>query len=205
MGCSVFMTAILKFIPMPVLYGVFLYMGVSSLQGIQFFDRLKLFGMPAKHQPDFIYLRHVPLRKVHLFTLIQLTCLVLLWVIKASPAAIVFPMMVLALVFVRKVMDLCFSKRELSWLDDLMPESKKKKLDDAKKKAKEEEEAEKMLEMGGDKFPLESRKLLSSPGKNNSFRCDPSEINISDEMPKTTVWKALSMNSGNTKEKSLFN
>ena len=60
----------------------------------QFFDRLKLFGMPAKHQPDFIYLRHVPLRKVHLFTLIQLTCLVLLWVIKASPAAIVFPMMV---------------------------------------------------------------------------------------------------------------
>ncbi|KAL1767435.1 electroneutral sodium bicarbonate exchanger 1 isoform X1 [Sigmodon hispidus] len=204
MGCSVFMTAVLKFIPMPVLYGVFLYMGVSSLQGIQFFDRLKLFGMPAKHQPDFIYLRHVPLRKVHLFTLIQLTCLVLLWVIKASPAAIVFPMMVLALVFVRKVMDLCFSKRELSWLDDLMPESKKKKLDDAKKKAKEEE-AEKMLDIGGDKFPLESRKLLSSPGNNSSFRCDPSEINISDEMPKTTVWKALSINSGTTKEKSLFN
>ena len=60
----------------------------------QFFDRLKLFGMPAKHQPDFIYLRHVPLRKVHLFTLIQLTCLVLLWAIKASPAASVCPMMV---------------------------------------------------------------------------------------------------------------
>lgn len=50
--------------------------------------------MPAKHQPDFIYLRHVPLRKVHLFTVTQLTCLVLLWVIKTSPAAIVFPMMV---------------------------------------------------------------------------------------------------------------
>ncbi|GLD62766.1 electroneutral sodium bicarbonate exchanger 1-like protein [Lates japonicus] len=60
MGCSVFMTGALQFIPMPVLYGVFLYMGVSSLKGIQFFDRLKLFGMPAKHQPDFIYLRHVP-------------------------------------------------------------------------------------------------------------------------------------------------
>ncbi|XP_010209582.1 PREDICTED: electroneutral sodium bicarbonate exchanger 1-like, partial [Tinamus guttatus] len=136
----------LQFIPMPVLYGVFLYMGVSSLRGIQFFDRLKLFGMPEKHQPDFIYLRHVPLRKVHLFTLIQLTCLVLLWIIKASPAAIVFPMMVLALVFVRKVMDFCFSKRELSWLDDLMPESKKKKLDDAKNEAKEEEESQKMME-----------------------------------------------------------
>uniref|UniRef100_A0A8D3CQ84 Anion exchange protein n=1 Tax=Scophthalmus maximus TaxID=52904 RepID=A0A8D3CQ84_SCOMX len=130
MGCSVFMTSVLKFIPMPVLYGVFLYMGASSLRGIQFFDRLRLFGMPAKHQPDFIYLRHVPLRKVHLFTIIQLSCLVLLWVIKTSKAAIVFPMMVLALVFIRKLMDCIFTKRELSWLDDLMPESKKKKLED---------------------------------------------------------------------------
>uniref|UniRef100_A0A8C5I5M8 Anion exchange protein n=1 Tax=Gouania willdenowi TaxID=441366 RepID=A0A8C5I5M8_GOUWI len=131
MGCSVFMTSVLKFIPMPVLYGVFLYMGASSLRGIQFFDRLKLFCMPAKHQPDFIYLRHVPLRKVHLFTIIQLSCLVLLWVIKTSKAAIVFPMMVLALVFIRKLLDFIFTKRELSWLDDLMPEWKKKKLEDA--------------------------------------------------------------------------
>uniref|UniRef100_A0A8D3BJF1 Anion exchange protein n=1 Tax=Scophthalmus maximus TaxID=52904 RepID=A0A8D3BJF1_SCOMX len=131
MGCSVFMTSVLKFIPMPVLYGVFLYMGASSLRGIQFFDRIRLFCMPAKHQPDFIYLRHVPLRKVHLFTIIQLSCLVLLWVIKTSKAAIVFPMMVLALVFIRKLLDFIFSKRELSWLDDLMPEWKKKKLEDA--------------------------------------------------------------------------
>uniref|UniRef100_A0A4W6E4V1 Anion exchange protein n=1 Tax=Lates calcarifer TaxID=8187 RepID=A0A4W6E4V1_LATCA len=136
MGCSVFMTSVLKFIPMPVLYGVFLYMGASSLRGIQFFDRLKLFGMPAKHQPDFIYLRHVPLRKVHLFTIIQLSCLVLLWVIKTSKAAIVFPMMVLALVFIRKLLDFIFSKRELSWLDDLMPEWKKKKLEDAAQEVK---------------------------------------------------------------------
>lgn len=50
--------------------------------------------MPAKHQPDLIYLRYVPLWKVHIFTLVQLTCLVLLWVIKASAAAVVFPMMV---------------------------------------------------------------------------------------------------------------
>ncbi|XP_074878096.1 electroneutral sodium bicarbonate exchanger 1-like [Buteo buteo] len=112
MGCSVFFTSVLKFIPMPVLYGVFLYMGVSSLRGIQ------LFWMPAKHQPDFIYLRHVPLQKVHLFTVIQLTCLVLLWTIKVSRAAIIFPMMVLALVFVRKAMDFCFSKPCLETLGE---------------------------------------------------------------------------------------
>lgn len=34
-GLSVFFTSVLKFIPMPVLYGVFLYMGVSSLEGSQ--------------------------------------------------------------------------------------------------------------------------------------------------------------------------
>ena len=33
--------------------------------------------------------------------------------------------------FIRKLLDLCFSKRELSYLDDIMPESKKKRLDDA--------------------------------------------------------------------------
>ncbi|XP_053717280.1 sodium bicarbonate cotransporter 3-like isoform X3 [Synchiropus splendidus] len=166
MGCSVFMTSVLKFIPMPVLYGVFLYMGVSSLKGIQFFDRIKLFGMPAKHQPDLIYLRYVPLWKVHIFTLVQLTCLVLLWVIKASAAAVVFPMMVLALVFVRKLLDLFFTKRELSWLDDLMPESKKKKEDDKKKKAREKLEQESRLQ-DEDEIPVDYDEAtqLSIPAK----------------------------------------
>ncbi|XP_039977168.1 sodium bicarbonate cotransporter 3-like isoform X6 [Xiphias gladius] len=168
MGCSVFMTSVLKFIPMPVLYGVFLYMGVSSLKGIQFFDRIKLFGMPAKHQPDLIYLRYVPLWKVHIFTLVQLTCLVLLWVIKASAAAVVFPMMVLALVFVRKLLDFFFTNRELSWLDDLMPESKKKKEDDKKKKAREKLEEESRLqeeEEMGLKVSFEGSNQLNVPVK----------------------------------------
>ncbi|KAM5156752.1 sodium bicarbonate cotransporter 3 isoform 3-T3 [Mantella aurantiaca] len=200
MGLSVFMTSVLKFIPMPVLYGVFLYMGVSSLKGIQFFDRIKLFGMPAKHQPDLIYLRYVPLWKVHVFTVIQLTCLVLLWVIKVSQAAVVFPMMVLALVFIRKLLDFCFTKRELSWLDDLMPESKKKKEDDKKKK--EKEEAERMLHVeDSDNVELayEGRNLLQIPVKSLKYSLDPSVVNISDEMAKTAQWKALSMHPENAK------
>ncbi|XP_075778112.1 sodium bicarbonate cotransporter 3 isoform X8 [Pelodiscus sinensis] len=200
MGMSVFMTSVLKFIPMPVLYGVFLYMGVSSLRGIQFFDRIKLFGMPAKHQPDLIYLRYVPLWKVHVFTVVQLTCLVLLWVIKASAAAVVFPMMVLALVFIRKLMDLCFTNRELSWLDDLMPESKKKKEDDKKKRAKEE--AERMLQTVDSetvRLPYEGGNVLEIPVKALKYSIDPSVVNISDEMAKTAQWKALSMNTENAK------
>ncbi|XP_028269380.1 solute carrier family 4 member 4a isoform X2 [Parambassis ranga] len=135
-GLSVFMSPILKFIPMPVLYGVFLYMGVASLNGVQFMDRLKLLLMPAKHQPDLIYLRHVPLRKVHLFTFIQILCLALLWILKSTVAAIIFPVMILALVAVRKAMDYMFSQHDLSFLDDVIPEKDKKKKEDEKKKKK---------------------------------------------------------------------
>ncbi|KAM3823017.1 sodium bicarbonate cotransporter 3 isoform 2-T2 [Vipera latastei] len=177
MGLSVFMTSVLKF-----------------------FDRIKLFGMPAKHQPDLIYLRYVPLWKVHVFTVVQLTCLILLWVIKASAAAVVFPMMVLALVFVRKLMDLCFTKRELSWLDDLMPESKKKKEDDKKKKAKEE--AERMFQAVDSEtvhLPYERSEVLQIPVKALKYSIDPSVVNITDEMAKTAQWKALSMNTENAK------
>ncbi|XP_078108101.1 sodium bicarbonate cotransporter 3-like isoform X2 [Sander vitreus] len=196
MGCSVFMTSALKFIPMPVLYGVFLYMGVSSLKGIQLFDRIKLFGMPAKHQPDLIYLRYVPLWKVHVFTVLQLTCLIVLWTIKASAAAVVFPMMVLALVFIRKLLDFCFTKRELSWLDDLIPESKKKKDDDKKKK--EKEAAQRMLEDVEDDPPYDGGNL-NFPIKSLKGRLDPSEVNISDEMAKSGIWKSVSMNNDGSK------
>ncbi|XP_056290386.1 electrogenic sodium bicarbonate cotransporter 1-like [Pseudoliparis swirei] len=133
-GLSVFMAPILKFIPMPVLYGVFLYMGVASLNGVQLMDRLQLLLMPAKHQPDLLYLRHVPQRRVHLFTFIQALCVAALWVLKSTVAAIVFPVMVLALVAVRKAMDFLFSQHDLGYLDDVIPEKDKKKKEDEKKK-----------------------------------------------------------------------
>uniref|UniRef100_A0A4W5RPV7 Anion exchange protein n=1 Tax=Hucho hucho TaxID=62062 RepID=A0A4W5RPV7_9TELE len=136
-GLSVFMAPILKFIPMPVLYGVFLYMGVASLNGVQFLDRLQLLLMPAKHQPDLIYLRHVPQRRIHLFTFIQALCLALLWVLKSTVAAIIFPVMILALVAVRKAMDYIFSQQDLGYLDDVIPEKDKKKKEDEKRKKKQ--------------------------------------------------------------------
>ncbi|KAG5834439.1 hypothetical protein ANANG_G00261520 [Anguilla anguilla] len=133
-GVSIFLAPILQYIPMPVLYGVFLYMGVASLSGIQFWDRIKLYLMPAKHQPDFTYLRHVPLRRVHLFTLVQITCLAVLWILKSTVAAIIFPVMILGLMVVRKMLDLVFSQHDLAWLDDILPEKDKKKKEDEKKK-----------------------------------------------------------------------
>eukprot|EP00074_Homo_sapiens_P089275 XP_016865432.1 anion exchange protein 4 isoform X14 [Homo sapiens] len=124
-GASIFLAPVLKFIPMPVLYGIFLYMGVAALSSIQFTNRVKLLLMPAKHQPDLLLLRHVPLTRVHLFTAIQLACLGLLWIIKSTPAAIIFPLMLLGLVGVRKALERVFSPQELLWLDELMPEEER--------------------------------------------------------------------------------
>ncbi|XP_063786099.1 electrogenic sodium bicarbonate cotransporter 1-like [Pseudophryne corroboree] len=119
-GASVFLSPVLKYIPMPVLYGIFLQMGVAALGSIQFLERLKLLFIPPKHQPDLIYLRHVPLRKVHLFTLIQIICLIILWILKSTVAAIIFPLMLLALVGIRKAMECVFSLHDLRWLDDIL-------------------------------------------------------------------------------------
>uniref|UniRef100_A0A8C2BHP3 Anion exchange protein n=1 Tax=Cyprinus carpio TaxID=7962 RepID=A0A8C2BHP3_CYPCA len=141
-GVSVFLAPILQYIPMPVLYGVFLYMGVASLHGIQFWERMKLFLMPAKHQPDFVFLRHVPLRRVHLFTLVQITCLAVLWILKSTVAAIIFPVMILGLMVVRKTLDLVFSQHDLAWLDDILPDKDKKKKEDEKKKEKKKAKSE---------------------------------------------------------------
>ncbi|KAM9823474.1 electrogenic sodium bicarbonate cotransporter 4 isoform 2-T4 [Syngnathus typhle] len=136
-GVSIFLAPVLKYIPMPVLYGVFLYMGVASLSGIQFWDRIKLYMMPSKHQPDLSYLRHVPLRRVHLFTLIQIICLAVLWILKSTFLAIIFPVMILGLMVIRKILDMVFSQHDLAWMDDLLPDKEKKKKEDDKKGGKD--------------------------------------------------------------------
>uniref|UniRef100_A0A1B0G1L3 Anion exchange protein n=1 Tax=Glossina morsitans morsitans TaxID=37546 RepID=A0A1B0G1L3_GLOMM len=126
-GISVFLTPVLSHIPMPVLFGVFLYMGVASLKGLQFFDRILIMFMPAKYQPDYMFLRQVPIKRVHLFTLIQLACLAVLWLIKSfSSTSILFPLMLVVMIGIRKALDLVFTRRELKILDDIMPEITKR-------------------------------------------------------------------------------
>ncbi|OXA59571.1 Electroneutral sodium bicarbonate exchanger 1 [Folsomia candida] len=51
-GLSVLLTPVLRHVPMPVLYGVFLYMGFSALMRMELFQRILLMFMPLKYQPD---------------------------------------------------------------------------------------------------------------------------------------------------------
>lgn len=50
---------VLRQIPLAVLFGIFLYMGVMSLNGIQLTERLILLLMPPKYHPDHNYVRKV--------------------------------------------------------------------------------------------------------------------------------------------------
>ena len=93
-GVSLFFTNIVRLIPLPVLTGVFLYLGVVTLSGQQFILRLLLLFMRVKNQPDYRFLRNVKMRRVHIFTLVQLASLVALYVLKSvGPFKIAFPVM----------------------------------------------------------------------------------------------------------------
>lgn len=57
---SMFLGMVLQHIPTAVLFGIFLYMGIASLGGIQLFDRIMLLITPKKHHPvELGYVRFV--------------------------------------------------------------------------------------------------------------------------------------------------
>jgi hypothetical protein len=52
-------SSILNKIPLGVLLGIFLYFGIVSLFGTQFFERIKLMFKPSKYRSNAIYSRAV--------------------------------------------------------------------------------------------------------------------------------------------------
>jgi hypothetical protein len=59
LGFSVLISPVLKLVPYAVLFGVFLYMGVSSIGAVQLFDRVALLLKPVKYHPTVSYVRKV--------------------------------------------------------------------------------------------------------------------------------------------------
>ncbi|XP_018376188.1 PREDICTED: electroneutral sodium bicarbonate exchanger 1 isoform X5 [Trachymyrmex cornetzi] len=200
-GCSVLLTPMLRNIPMPVLFGVFLYMGVASLKGLQFFDRILIMLMPVKYQPDYMFLRQVPLKRVHMFTAIQLACLACLWLIKSfSHTSILFPLMLVVMIGIRKSLDLMFTQRELKILDDIMPETTKKHADDLRKLENGEDHNETMG------YGPPAGNIQISLANGNIMKIPLASINISEEVNKTGIWQQVNEGNEKTKQsKSLIN
>ena len=102
---------------MAVLYGLFLFMGVVSMAGNQFFERIRLWVMDPSLYPTTHYIRRVPLKTIHLYTLLQLLCLFVLGAVELSPLGILFPIFILLLVPVRLLAGRYISAEHLAALD----------------------------------------------------------------------------------------
>ncbi|KAM7371683.1 hypothetical protein PAMP_008898 [Pampus punctatissimus] len=117
-GVSIYMEPILKMIPMTALFGIFLYMGITSLSGIQMWDRILLLITPKKYHPSDAYATEVNTPRMHLFTLIQLVCLAILWMVKMSTFSLALPFVLILTIPLRMFMTgRLFSVREMKCLD----------------------------------------------------------------------------------------
>ncbi|XP_065256081.1 anion exchange protein 2 [Emys orbicularis] len=117
-GLSIVIGDLLRHIPLAVLFGIFLYMGVTSLNGIQFYERLHLLLMPPKHHPDVTYVKKVRSLRMHLFTGLQLACLAVLWAVMSTAASLAFPFILILTVPLRMcLLTRIFTARELKCLD----------------------------------------------------------------------------------------
>ena len=116
-GVSLVLLPLLRVVPMAVLYGLFLYMGIVSMTGNQFFDRLKLWFMDSSLYPTTHYIRRVPNWTIHKFTTLQLVCLSVLWIVKTSVLGLLFPLFIAVLVPVRFIASRFFTPEHLVALD----------------------------------------------------------------------------------------
>lgn len=83
-GLSILARAVLKLIPLAVLYGFFLFLGFGTLDGNALWNRfLLIFTQPEKYPPNH-YVRRVRITRIHLYTFIQILLLIILWFVKSN-------------------------------------------------------------------------------------------------------------------------
>jgi hypothetical protein len=93
-GLSMLVLSTLELIPMPVLYGVFLFMGLSSLPKIQFWQRFLLFFKQPGVWPSTPYTDWMKKLRIHKFTIFQIFFFALVFVVQNVKAiSIAFPFM----------------------------------------------------------------------------------------------------------------
>jgi len=119
-GISLIALNMLAMTPMAVLFGLFLFMGIVSLSGNQFIERLNLWLMDSALYPRTHYIRRVPIRIIHLFTFVQFCCLAVLCLINLSPVKwvrLTFPLFIAMLVPIRYLLNRSLPAEDLKVLD----------------------------------------------------------------------------------------
>uniref|UniRef100_A0A2K5D6A6 Solute carrier family 4 member 11 n=1 Tax=Aotus nancymaae TaxID=37293 RepID=A0A2K5D6A6_AOTNA len=94
----------LQWIPKPVLYGLFLYIALTSLDGNQLVQRVALLLKEQTAYPPTHYIRRVPQRKIHYFTGLQVLQLLLLCAFGMSSLPymkMIFPLIMITMIPIR--------------------------------------------------------------------------------------------------------
>uniref|UniRef100_A0A670YT51 Solute carrier family 4 member 11 n=1 Tax=Pseudonaja textilis TaxID=8673 RepID=A0A670YT51_PSETE len=94
----------LQLIPKPVLYGLFLYIALTSIDGNQLFERVALLLKEQTAYPPTHYIRRVPQRKIHYFTGLQVVQLLILCSFGMSPLPymkMIFPLIMIGMIPIR--------------------------------------------------------------------------------------------------------
>jgi hypothetical protein len=95
-GLSLLFLPVMKLIPMPVLLGVFLFMGLSSLPGIDFWLRFLLFFQQPSLYKKEPFTKYMEMRRYHMYTVCQMMFFAGVFVVQNTKAiAIAFPFMTL--------------------------------------------------------------------------------------------------------------
>ena len=116
---SIFALNVIKLIPVPVLYGVFLYMGLASLGSNQFWRRITLFFMQPSLYPKEPYTEYMEVKKIHAYTAAQLLLFAIMYAVKSiKSVAIAFPMVIASCIPIRLyVLPRIFTDGELIVID----------------------------------------------------------------------------------------
>lgn len=102
-------------LPLASLFGVFLYLGVMNLIGVQMIRRIGLFFVPEKYYPKTPYTELVSFWRMNFFTTIQLVLLGLIYLVKHyKSTALAFPFVLMVFIAFRQlVLPIIFSEKEL--------------------------------------------------------------------------------------------
>ena len=96
-GCTIFLNKprqLLSQVPLPVLTGLFLFMGVTSLPGNEMWERFLGLFKDQNVAPKQRWTHQVPDRFVKRLTYIQVACLGSMFLVKSSPIGVLFPVLI---------------------------------------------------------------------------------------------------------------
>jgi len=118
---TVFLLPLLKFVPIPVVAGVFLFLGRKLMSGNSFLQRVRDSVVESDRLESDHPIRMIGRTRANIFTAIQAVCLAGLWAFKECNAtAIFFPSVIGMLMVIRSLLlPKFFSTKELAALGEV--------------------------------------------------------------------------------------